>query len=496
MARSLLKSYVKDRAGNCIQNALVYVYLQGTTTPVSDMYAAASGGSPITTLTSNAQGEVTAWFTSPKYVDLKVTDNSNAAYYAATGALVDGTEFTETVRVDCPPKRPAVTWLSETEVPLDGVTNGGALFNAAAQELENGGGGMLVVDGVGTLLAETELIIPGKVTLWTLAGDRLTYKAKAGAGLDCVMRFGEATGSDRKTEHRVGKVDVNGANGGATDGVYALASQSAFHVLTVSNATLGRAFVPAMFQISLVMPRITSSKYGIAIPAAAEFAGGVSRANEFMVDRGNINSTEADLYLEDDAQQCSGIGLHGVGFGGDKYNVYGNSPNVDGLDLIGIRSEGVSGAASRCIKLLDTNSTAFHVLGGVWSAASGSKPDYLFELEGADHVIADAMLANYNTAVVKGLAGLRRGWFGEGCQYDTSKDFLDRTLVTNKNRVGGMHYRDSQPHALFGDGTAAYPALAGAADPTTGIRFDQTNHRIYFVVQGVDRAYIDATGLH
>jgi hypothetical protein len=98
--RSMLRHNVADSAGNVIQNALVYVYETGTTTAVADMYAAASGGSPITTLTSNAQGEVTAWFTTPRFVDLLVTDNTDAAYYPSASAVpLNWTNFTETVQV-------------------------------------------------------------------------------------------------------------------------------------------------------------------------------------------------------------------------------------------------------------------------------------------------------------------------------------------------------------------------------------------------------------
>src|SRR5687767_5723458 len=100
MARSLLRHVISDTAGNVIQNALCNVYLTGTVTPVSDMFAAASGGSPITTLTSNAQGEVVAYFTTPKFVDINVTDNADTAYYPSTPmALQTWTSFTETVQV-------------------------------------------------------------------------------------------------------------------------------------------------------------------------------------------------------------------------------------------------------------------------------------------------------------------------------------------------------------------------------------------------------------
>jgi hypothetical protein len=100
MARSLLRHVVSDGAGNVIQNALVRVYLTGTTTPVTDMYAASSGGATIATLTSNDQGEIVGWLTTPKFVDLSVTDNTDGAYYPSRPAvLMSWTDFTETVQV-------------------------------------------------------------------------------------------------------------------------------------------------------------------------------------------------------------------------------------------------------------------------------------------------------------------------------------------------------------------------------------------------------------
>src|SRR4051812_49256307 len=102
MARSQMRHTVKDAAGNVIQNALVYVYETGTTTPVADLFAAASGGSAIAagTLTSNDQGEVVGWLTTPRFVDVKVSDNGETAYYpAAASRLLSWSDFTETVQV-------------------------------------------------------------------------------------------------------------------------------------------------------------------------------------------------------------------------------------------------------------------------------------------------------------------------------------------------------------------------------------------------------------
>lgn len=101
MARALLTATVADQAGNVVQNALVYVYLTGTTTPVSDMFAAASGGSPITTLTSDSHGKVEGWFTAAKLVDVKVTDNGGGAF-RPPGPVPTATfsDYTRTVPVE------------------------------------------------------------------------------------------------------------------------------------------------------------------------------------------------------------------------------------------------------------------------------------------------------------------------------------------------------------------------------------------------------------
>lgn len=105
MERAHLRHVVKDRAGNAIQNALVRVFKKGTATPVADMYAAASGGSTITTLASNAQGEIEAWLATAKAVDLTVTDNSDAAYYSGVPTVpLSWADFTERVEVPPPPE--------------------------------------------------------------------------------------------------------------------------------------------------------------------------------------------------------------------------------------------------------------------------------------------------------------------------------------------------------------------------------------------------------
>lgn len=91
------KMVVRDAAGRAIQNAAVYVYQPGTTTSFTgSAYDALTGGSTVSNpLITNAQGEVEAWFTTPQHVDLLVTDNGDAAYYAGSTGALSFTSFTE-----------------------------------------------------------------------------------------------------------------------------------------------------------------------------------------------------------------------------------------------------------------------------------------------------------------------------------------------------------------------------------------------------------------
>lgn len=100
MARAHARYTLKDAVGNAVQNAKANVYAKGTTTPVTDLWSAESGGVLLTTLTSNAQGELEGWFDNPQSVDLQVTDNGAAAYYPGLPASpFPFTPFTETLDV-------------------------------------------------------------------------------------------------------------------------------------------------------------------------------------------------------------------------------------------------------------------------------------------------------------------------------------------------------------------------------------------------------------
>lgn len=98
-ARRHWRFVVRDQYGYVIQNAKVNVYLPGTTTVFAGTaYDAASGGGTVTNpFTTNAFGEVEAWFDTAQVVDVEVNDNTNTAYRAVGGAsdLVDFSAFTE-----------------------------------------------------------------------------------------------------------------------------------------------------------------------------------------------------------------------------------------------------------------------------------------------------------------------------------------------------------------------------------------------------------------
>lgn len=98
-ARRHWRFVVRDQYGFVIQNAQVFVYQPGTTTAFTGTaYNAASGGSPVTNpFTTNAFGEVEAWFDTAQVVDVLVTDNTNTAYRAVGGVsdTLDFPSFTE-----------------------------------------------------------------------------------------------------------------------------------------------------------------------------------------------------------------------------------------------------------------------------------------------------------------------------------------------------------------------------------------------------------------
>lgn len=99
MARRHWRFVVRDQYGFVIQNAKVNVFQPGTTTDfVGSAFTAASGGSAVTNpLTTNAFGEVEAWFDTAQTVDVRVDDNTNLAYRAVGGVsdLSDFPTFTE-----------------------------------------------------------------------------------------------------------------------------------------------------------------------------------------------------------------------------------------------------------------------------------------------------------------------------------------------------------------------------------------------------------------
>jgi len=98
MARALFRYVVKDELGSVLENAAINIYRPGTTTAVfGSMYAAETGGSPITNpRLSNDQGEVIVWLDTPQVVDVQVTSNTGQAHYPSTpSSLISFTTFTE-----------------------------------------------------------------------------------------------------------------------------------------------------------------------------------------------------------------------------------------------------------------------------------------------------------------------------------------------------------------------------------------------------------------
>lgn len=81
MARASASDILIDGAGNGIANAVGLLYTdEALTTPVSDAYNAASGGSLVTTVTTDSSAGWQVWFTTPKSFWIQWTDNGNTAY--------------------------------------------------------------------------------------------------------------------------------------------------------------------------------------------------------------------------------------------------------------------------------------------------------------------------------------------------------------------------------------------------------------------------------
>lgn len=133
MARAHLKHNITRSGVGAIQNALIQLFLKGTSTPVSDAWDAEVGGSLITSVLSNAQGEIECWFDTPKYVDARITDNSKTAFVSGdTANLQDWSEFTETI-----PALPAPNEL------LAVVANSGITFTLSADGSTSASGGIV-----------------------------------------------------------------------------------------------------------------------------------------------------------------------------------------------------------------------------------------------------------------------------------------------------------------------------------------------------------------
>jgi hypothetical protein len=112
-ARRHWRFVVRDQYGFVIQNAKVNVYLPGTTTVFAGTaYDAASGGSPVTNpFTTNAFGEVEAWFDTAQTVDVQVDDNTDLAY-RAVGGVSDTLSFATFTEKDD-------IYASASDTPLD-----------------------------------------------------------------------------------------------------------------------------------------------------------------------------------------------------------------------------------------------------------------------------------------------------------------------------------------------------------------------------------------
>ncbi len=81
MSRAYDSDILVDAAGNALANAVITFYTdEAGTILVTDMFAAAAGGSPITTRITDAGARYEVFFATPKSYYVRVDDNSNTAY--------------------------------------------------------------------------------------------------------------------------------------------------------------------------------------------------------------------------------------------------------------------------------------------------------------------------------------------------------------------------------------------------------------------------------
>jgi hypothetical protein len=119
MGRSQLRHTVTDTSGNAIQGAVCHVFLAGTTTPVTDLWTSQTGGTAVTTLTSDGQGEIVGWVDVPKLVDVLITDGNHSAFLANTPSVpLSWPSFTETLMVD-----PDASYVPAPVVSSTGIQN-------------------------------------------------------------------------------------------------------------------------------------------------------------------------------------------------------------------------------------------------------------------------------------------------------------------------------------------------------------------------------------
>lgn len=187
MARAHLRSTIRDKDGRAIQNALVYLYTQNTTSPITDAYNAPSGGTLVTSLISNSQGEVECWLAAAKTLDLYVTDNTASAFLAGTPTATTTWEsFRETVEIHPAPAdivvKSALHYFDIEDygaVPVVGLVFGDcrAAIQAAIDAAAAAGGGIVLIPAgiwhvIGSLTWKTRVHIQGvgqetSYFLWT-----------------------------------------------------------------------------------------------------------------------------------------------------------------------------------------------------------------------------------------------------------------------------------------------------------------------------------------
>lgn len=209
MLRSQFTAWVRDDHGEAIEGADVLVCWGGTVTPVGDLYAAATGGSPLdpAVLTSDADGRVQGWTTNPKRVDLYTSNGGTAHYVGGALALPWSTEI-QTIDIQ-PPPISAPGWDITTFVGVDptGATDSTDGILAAIALVKVLGGVLYQPPNTTLTVRPGELLIDlgsSKFVQWRGWGPTSVVRCTSGTGAYIIKFYNAPASAIRDVELQVG----------------------------------------------------------------------------------------------------------------------------------------------------------------------------------------------------------------------------------------------------------------------------------------------------